>query len=147
MALAESKSNIYAEYARGSNYIGEEGVRGDFFVKILQTQFNTRLDCYIYNLRDRDGNLGVFFSQVAPESWRYPIKVNDCVLMKMTPKRHAVNTFHGGKETTFNRPKLVSNQGRVVDGIEAPEHGTITDAQAAHLFGYEHDDDRTKTAR
>jgi hypothetical protein len=46
----------------------------------------------------KEGNLGVFFSQN-----NFELKVNDCFVMKATPKRHQVSNFHGGKETMFNR--------------------------------------------
>jgi hypothetical protein len=45
-----------------------------------------------------EGNIGSFFSQK-----KFDISVDDCFVMKATPKRHIVSEWHGGKETQFNR--------------------------------------------
>jgi hypothetical protein len=41
--------------------------------------------------------------------------LNDCFLARMTPKRHAVSSYHGGKETQFNRVKVLQNVGSAAE--------------------------------
>ena len=90
-----------------SDYIGSLKKRADFFVKLVGKNYSDNVGCYIYKVKDRKGNLGVFFSSDSDLA-----EVNDCFLAKMTPKRHSVNDYHGGKETVFNRVKVVENVGR-----------------------------------
>lgn len=90
-----------------SDYIGKLKKRAEFFVKLIGKKYSDNVGCYIYNVKDRKGNLGVFFSSDSDLA-----EVNDCFLAKMTPKRHSVNDYHGGKETVFNRVKVVDNVGR-----------------------------------
>jgi hypothetical protein len=90
-------------------YIGEIKKRGDFFVKLLRVNYNDNLGCHIYNVKDRKGNLGLFFSSDSPGD--LGLSVEDCFLARMTPKRHSVSNYHGGKETVFNRIKVLQNVG------------------------------------
>jgi hypothetical protein len=90
-----------------SDYIGSLKKRAEFFVKLVGKKYSDNVGCYIYNVKDRRGNLGVFFSSDSDLA-----EVNDCFLAKMTPKRHSVNNYHGGKETVFNRVKVLDNVGR-----------------------------------
>ena len=89
-----------------SEYIGKLKKRAEFFVKLTGKKYSDYSGCYIYNIKDRKGNLGVFFSSDSELA-----KVNDCFLAKMTPKRHSVSEYHGGKETIFNRVVVVQNVG------------------------------------
>jgi len=90
-------------------YIGKIKARDDFFVKLLRVNYNTSLGCHIYNVKDRKGNLGIFFSNDSPGD--LGLNIEDCFLARMTPKRHSVSKYHGGKETVFNRIKVLENVG------------------------------------
>ena len=68
--------------------------------------YSDNVGCYIYKVKDRKGNLGVFFSSDGDLA-----SVDDCFLAKMTPKRQSVSDYHGGKETVFNRVKVLQNVG------------------------------------
>jgi hypothetical protein len=94
------------ESASSSEYMGSVKKRAEFFVKLIGKKYSDNIGCYIYNVRDRKGNLGVFFSNDSSLA-----DINECFLAKMTPKRHSVNVYHGGKETVFNRIKVVENVG------------------------------------
>ncbi len=95
--------------AAGSDYIGEIGERAEFFVKLVEHIYSNKADYNIYRLQDRSGNLGLFFSNLSPEELK--VEVGDCMMIKMTPKRQDISNFHGGKETVFNRIKIVKNVG------------------------------------
>jgi len=101
--VAEEKGLLSKEY------IGEIKKRGDFFVKLLRVNYNNNLGCHIYNVKDRKGNLGLFFSSDSPAD--LGLALEDCFLARMTPKRHSVSNYHGGKETVFNRIKVLENVG------------------------------------
>lgn len=101
----KNKDNAAAD-AENSEYIGTLKSRGEFFVKLLTKQYSNQIGCYIYKIKDRKGNLGVFFSSDSSMA-----ENGECFLAKMTPKRHSVNNYHGGKETVFNRVKIVQNVG------------------------------------
>ena len=90
-------------------YIGEIKKRDDFFVKLLKVNYNASLGCHIYNVKDQKGNLGLFFSNDSPAD--LGLSLDDCFLARMTPKRHTVSNYHGGKETVFNRIKILDNVG------------------------------------
>jgi len=94
------------EAASTSEFMGSLKKRADFFVKLVGLNYSQNVGCYIYKIKDRKGNLGVFFSSDGDLA-----KVDDCFLAKMTPKRHGVSDYHGGKETVFNRVKVVQNVG------------------------------------
>ena len=94
------------ESASSSEYMGSVKKRAEFFVKLIGKKYSDNVGCYIYNVRDRKGNLGVFFSNDSSLA-----DINECFLAKMTSKRHSVNVYHGGKETVFNRIKVVENVG------------------------------------
>jgi hypothetical protein len=94
-------------------YIGEIKKRDDFFVKLLKVNYNSTTGCHIYNVKDRKGNLGSFFSNSDPKDMG--LTVEDCFLARMTPKRHAVSSYHGGKETQFNRVKVLQNVGSAAE--------------------------------
>jgi hypothetical protein len=102
-AVAEEKGFLSKEY------IGKIKKRGDFFVKLLKVNYNDKLGCHIYNVKDRKGNLGLFFSNDSPSD--LGLALEDCFLARMTPKRHSVSNYHGGKETVFNRIKVLENVG------------------------------------
>ena len=95
--------------ASSSEYIGELKKRSEFFVKLVAVNYSQNVGCHIFKVRDRKGNHGVFFSSAGPEE--LGVKLNECFLAKMTPKRHSVSEYHGGKETIFNRVKVVQNVG------------------------------------
>ena len=86
--------------------MGKIKKRADFFVKLVGKNYSDNVGCYIYKVKDRKGNLGVFFSSDGDLA-----KVDDCFLAKMTPKRQGVSDYHGGKETVFNRVKVLQNVG------------------------------------
>ena len=94
------------EAAEDSEYMGKLKARAEFFVKLVGKKYSDNVGCYIYKVKDRKGNLGVFFSSDSGLA-----ELNDCILAKMTPKRHSVSDYHGGKETVFNRVKVVRNVG------------------------------------
>ena len=94
------------EAASTSEYMGSLKKRADFFVKLVGLNYSDNVGCYIYKIQDRKGNLGVFFSSDGDLA-----KVDDCFLAKMTPKRQGVSDYHGGKETVFNRVKVIQNVG------------------------------------
>jgi len=102
----EKNKEVVKEAASTSEYIGKLKSRAEFFVKLVGKKYSDNIGCYIYNVKDQKGNLGVFFSSDADLA-----KLEDCFLAKMTPKRHSVNNYHGGKETVFNRVKVVQNVG------------------------------------
>jgi len=79
----------------------------NFFVKLTDKKFVDRYGSYIYNIVTREGNIGSFFSQNNLE-----VSVGDCFLMKATPKRHVVSSWHGGKETQFNRVVIEEIMGK-----------------------------------
>jgi hypothetical protein len=101
---ANRKKNKKA--ASNSDYIGSLKKRAEFFVKLVGKTYSDNVGCYIYKVKDRKGNLGVFFSNDSDMA-----NVGECFLAKMTPKRHSVSDYHGGKETVFNRVKVVQNVG------------------------------------
>jgi len=105
-ANSEVKKAEAKEAASNSAYMGSIKKRAEFFVKLIGKKYSDNVGCYIYKVKDQKGNLGVFFSSDADLA-----KVEDCFLAKMTPKRHSVNDYHGGKETVFNRVKVVQNVG------------------------------------
>ena len=102
----ETKKQEQVTAAENSEFMGKVKQRAEFFVKLVERNYSDRMDCYIYKVKDRDGNLGVFFSNDDKVAG-----VNDCFLAKMTPKRHSVSSYHGGKETVFNRVKVLQNVG------------------------------------
>ena len=105
-ANREKNKEVAKEAASTSEYIGKLKSRAEFFVKLVGKKYSDNIGCYIYNVKDQKGNLGVFFSSDSDLA-----KLEDCFLAKMTPKRHSVNNYHGGKETVFNRVKVVQNVG------------------------------------
>lgn len=92
--------------AENSNFFGTLKKRDDFFVKVLNKV--TKSSYSIYELIDRSGNLGMFFSN---DSDNLGLNVDDCALLRMTPKEHVKSTYHGGCVTKFNRPKVLQNVG------------------------------------
>ena len=108
-AKFEHSIEAYKSIGLNSTHIGSLGVRDDFFVKLLSARFVSKLDCWVYNIRTREGNLGVFYSSDGPTE--FLLRENECAVVTMTPKRHDVNNWHGCNETTFGRPKIVENVG------------------------------------
>jgi len=106
-ANREVKKAEAKESASTSEYMGSVKKRAEFFVKLIGKTYSDNVGCYIYKIKDRKGNLGVFFSSDSAVA-----EVNECFLAKMTPKRHSINDYHGGKETVFNRVKVVENVGK-----------------------------------
>lgn len=94
---AEQKEEL-AKTTANSDWIGTEGKRGEFFVKLTNKRYLDNYGSYIYSVVTRDENLGVFFNQN-----NFDVVEGDCFIMKATPKRHQVSNYHGGKETMFNR--------------------------------------------
>ena len=105
--LREAKKAEAKEAASTSDFIGKLKKRAEFFVKLVGKNYSNNVGCYIYKIKDRKGNLGVFFSSDSDLA-----EVDDCFLAKMTPKHHGVNNYHGGKETVFNRVVVVQNVGK-----------------------------------
>lgn len=93
----ENKKKLEATTAN-SSWIGKEGKRGEFFVKLTDKRYLNNYESYLYNVVTRDGDLGVFFSKTD-----FELTLGTCFVMKATPKRHQVSNYHGGKETMFNR--------------------------------------------
>jgi hypothetical protein len=91
-----------------SEWFGTVRKRSEFFVKLVQKKYVPSYDSYIYNIATREGNLGSFFSKSNLE-----LTAGDCFLMKATPKRHVVSSWHGGKETQFNRVVVKEVMGKV----------------------------------
>lgn len=108
-ANREKKKEDAKAAASASEYIGKLKKRDEFFVKLVAVNYSQNVGCHIFKVMDRKGNLGVFFSSAGPDEMG--VKVSECFLAKMTPKRHSVNDYHGGKETIFNRVKVVQNVG------------------------------------
>jgi hypothetical protein len=99
--IAEKRSveaEVQSEESAGSEWFGVVRKRSDFFVKLTEKKFVNRFNSYIYKVVTEEGNIGSFFSQK-----KFDISVDDCFVMKATPKRHIVSEWHGGKETQFNR--------------------------------------------
>ena len=99
--ISEQRSkaaDAQAEASSGSDWFGVVRKRDEFFVKLTERKFVDRFGSYIYKVVTREGNIGSFFSQK-----KFDISVDDCFIMKATPKRHIVSEWHGGKETQLNR--------------------------------------------
>jgi len=108
--LSEDRELIKKELEKGtatSEWFGSLRKRDKFFVKLTDKKFVDRYGSYIYNIVTREGNIGSFFSQN-----NYEVSVGDCFLMKATPKRHVVSSWHGGKETQFNRVVIEEIMGK-----------------------------------
>ena len=108
-AAYEKRKSEATKASSNSEFIGKIGSRGDFFVKLTQYRYIEDRGFYVFNICDRKGNLGVFFSDRAPESMG--IDVDDCFLARMTPKKHSISSYHGGMETMFNRVEIKENVG------------------------------------
>jgi hypothetical protein len=106
-----SRAKAEEDGSLSKEYIGEIKKRDDFFVKLLKVNYNSTTGCHIYNVKDRKGNLGIFFSNSDPSDMG--LTVEDCFLARMTPKYHNVSKYHGGKETVFNRVKVLQNVGGI----------------------------------
>ena len=102
-------------------YIGQEGIRGNFFVKLIEMVHKD--DYSIHKVVDKKGNRG-FFYHYDDRGWKgnadddtvdykEGLNVNDCFLMKATPSRHEINKYDGGKNTYFNRIIIEDNRGSV----------------------------------
>jgi len=107
----KKKARAEAEDAglKSNEYIGTIKKRDDFFVKLMKIGYSQNFGCHVYNVVDRKGNLGSFFSNDSPEA--LGLSLNDCFLARMTPKRQERSSYHGGKETQFNRVKVLQNVG------------------------------------
>lgn len=95
-----------------SDYIGVINQRETFFVKLTETLYISRLNSWVYNFVNRNGDFGVFFSKNAPGE--LAIEVGDCFVVKMTPKKQDISSFHKGKETVFNRIEIIENVGKKI---------------------------------
>ena len=60
---------------------------------------------------DQKGNLGVIFGNELEDADGRVVVDGDCFLARMTPKRHSISEYHRGKETIFNRVKILQNVG------------------------------------
>ena len=94
------------DLAEKSEFVGTLKKRDDFFFKVLR-KIN-KPDYSIYELIDRSGNLGMFFSS---DRDNLGLNENDCALIRMTPNEHEKSNYHGGCVTKFNRPKVLQNVG------------------------------------
>ena len=102
-------------------WIGTEGKRGHFFVKLIEMIHKD--DYTIHKVVDEKGNRGLFYHYAGrdhkgddyadDDSVNYTdgIEERDCFLMKATPSRHQISKYDNGKETYFNRVIIVRNKG------------------------------------
>jgi hypothetical protein len=104
----EAAKEEQSKETSSSEWFGVVRKRSEFFVKLVQKKYVPNYDSYIYNIATREGNLGSFFSKND-----FELTTGDCFLMKATPKRHVVSTWHGGKETQFNRVVIKEVMGKV----------------------------------
>jgi hypothetical protein len=116
MKKHEDENKVAAEQGKNSDYIGQEGDRKEYFVKLTEKKFFQKIGmegCNIFFLIDRFGNIGLFYrnGELEDEAHR-PVKVGDCFLMKATIKALRVSQFSGNKETVFNRVKILDNKGQ-----------------------------------
>ena len=102
-------------------WIGKEGKRGKFFVKL--TELISNHDYTIHKVIDKKGNRGLFYNYKMKE-WKHNaddetvdykegIEKDDCFLMTATPARHQISKYDGAKETYFNRITIEENKGSV----------------------------------
>ena len=103
----DEQAKELAKQTQNSEWLGTEGKRADFFVKLTSKKYLDNYGSYIYSVVTRDENLGVFFSQKD-----FELSEGDCFVMKATPKRHQISRYHGGKETMFNRVVIKEVIGR-----------------------------------
>ena len=94
-------------------YIGNQGKRGKFFVKLVEVI--SKDEYKIHKVVDKSGNRGHFYNykfdaSTAPSD-DDPLRLNDCFLMTATPVRHEINKYDGGKNTYFNRITIEENKG------------------------------------
>jgi hypothetical protein len=94
----EEKKEELSKDTASSNWVGTLRQRAEFFVKLTNKTWVERYGSYIYNIVTKEGNIGSFFS-----TNDFSLNVGDCFVMKATPKGHVVSSWHGGKETQFNR--------------------------------------------
>ena len=109
-------------------WIGNEGKRGKFFVKLTELIIkndpnNPENNYVIHKVVDKKGNRGLFYNYKMREwknnadddtvDYKEGIDKNDCFLMTATPARHQINKYDGGKETYFNRITIEENKGSV----------------------------------
>jgi hypothetical protein len=109
--IVDEREAVREEQAKetaSSEWFGTVRKRSEFFVKLVQKKYVPNYDSYIYNITTREGNLGSFFSKND-----FELTAGDCFLMKATPKRHVVSSWHGGKETQFNRVVIKEIMGKV----------------------------------
>mgnify|MGYP001086926131 FL=1 len=95
-------------------YIGKQGKRGKFFVKLVDVI--SKDDYKIHKVVDKSGNRGHFYNykfiaQDHPRPLNITLELNDCFLMTATPVRHEINKYDGGKGTYFNRITIEENKG------------------------------------
>ena len=89
-----------------SEWVGEIKKREEFFVKLVSKKYLEHRGFWVNNFVDRNENISIAFS-----GQELAVNVNECFLMKATVKTHNVSTYHGGKETMFNRIKILENMG------------------------------------
>ena len=80
-------------------WIGNEGKRGKFFVKLIETF--SKEDYTIHKVVDKKGNRGLFYNYKMKEckntandnvvDYKKGLKKNDCFLMTATPARHQIS--------------------------------------------------------
>ena len=97
-------------------YIGKQGKRGKFFVKLIDVI--SKDEYKIHKVVDKSGNRGHFynykFDRASAPSDDYPLRLNDCFLMTATPVRHEINKYDGGRNTYFNRITIEENKGHAL---------------------------------
>ena len=103
---SETRKEEMKKLAENSEFVGTLKKREDFFFKVLRKVRKPTFS--IYELIDRNGNLGMFFSS---DTESLGLEENDCALIRMTPKEHEVSNYHGGRVTKFNRIKVLQNVG------------------------------------
>ena len=116
MSREEEKTDYQEEQIianKDKEFIGKEGERGEFFVKLVNSRYISSRDFTVYNIVDQKGNLGVIFGNELADADGRVVVVGDCFLARMTPKRHQISEYHRGKETQFNRVKILQNVGSV----------------------------------
>jgi hypothetical protein len=89
------------ELSDNSQFIGQVGKTIDLDLDIMRFNFIQKLNCYVVNGVDADGNLVVFFTSNEDFNGPTSLKVRGRV------KRHQNSNYHGGKETVFNYVKAI----------------------------------------
>ena len=91
----ERKSRI----AVNSEFFGDTKARFNFDIEVLSIFYLKNMGCYVLQAVS-DGNLILTYTSRSPAEFGSKCNVRGTV------KRHQVSSFHGGKETVFNRVQV-----------------------------------------